>query len=516
MRTTREHVLRHLPLPLVASLALLAGCSAPVDSLAEGSEGDDFAATEDALASLGPFRELGLSVSKADYDYGASVMLDGDGKYKMWWCGSVPSGGDGIWYADSVDNQVWSTPRLVLRSAGAPYQGIHACDPSVVKTSAGVYHLYFTSDGNSTGVGSDNSIFLATSPDGVTFTHANGGRPVISLTSRDGSYGIGQSSVMLIDGRFVHFYTDTSKGPTDIYVAESTNGLSFSLANRGVPVLRNVAAVDVKYLARSRRFVVAAEGPQWSVGFRLLSRSFVPLQSSTPPAGTFGMPCNHNPGLLGDSRGYALGEVEIGVYYGSGTTTSSINGPCWNPASWEIRRGVLALAGGSPQACRPGGTTPCTVANGVGGKTCNAAGTAYGSCLASSCNAGYALVSGGCQVSTTTVPSSGHYSPVGWLDGVANGVASGWACDPDQPANSISVTFSVGGPAGSGAPAYTVKASESAEPAVSNECGGGTAHRFSFALPNWIAFRGQPVHAYGIDLTSSIQVQLRGSPRTIQ
>jgi hypothetical protein len=97
-------------------------------------------------------------------------------------------------------------------------------------------------------------------------------------------------------------------------------------------------------------------------------------------------------------------------------------------------------------------------------------------------------------------PSSGK-TPIGWLDSVAGGTVSGWACDPDQPDRSIDVHIYVGGPAGSGAPAYAVRAAMHNEPAVSSACGGGSRHRFRLQLPGHLVRAGTQIHAYGIDVT---------------
>jgi len=118
---------------------------------------------------------------------------------------------------------------------------------------------------------------------------------------------------------------------------------------------------------------------------------------------------------------------------------------------------------------------------------------------------------GGSNPPPSTPP--GGRGPIGWLDSVKGGIASGWACDPDAPSTSIAVHLYVGGPAGSGAVVHGVAANQGNEPAVTNACGGGTAHRFQLVLPGVAA--GQQVFAYGIDATSDPNLQLSGSPRTM-
>jgi hypothetical protein len=85
------------------------------------------------------------------------------------------------------------------------------------------------------------------------------------------------------------------------------------------------------------------------------------------------------------------------------------------------------------------------------------------------------------------------YPPKGLLSGIdASGLATGWTCDPDAPSVSIQVQFLVNGRS-----AGVFRANEDNEPAVTNQCGGGTAHRFRVQLPAWT--KGRKILAYGLD-----------------
>jgi hypothetical protein len=104
------------------------------------------------------------------------------------------------------------------------------------------------------------------------------------------------------------------------------------------------------------------------------------------------------------------------------------------------------------------------------------------------------------------------HSPKGYLDGVSADGAWGWACDPDWPNGTIEVHVYIGGPAGSGAPGFATTASVASEPAISAECGGGDYHRFNLAVPGGMGqYAGQPVFAYGIDITGDGNAELAGS-----
>jgi hypothetical protein len=159
------------------------------------------------------------TMTRPSYDYVPSVMHDG--VYRMWWCGGVA--GDHILYAEasSLDGP-WhargsSTPGSfddVLQPTGNPadFDGVHVCDPSVIRVS-GRYYLYYggyplTGEGETTRIG------VAESDDGMTWTRMNGGKPIIEPATdfqvAVNKYGAGQPSVTFVDDHFVLAYTDTT------------------------------------------------------------------------------------------------------------------------------------------------------------------------------------------------------------------------------------------------------------------------------------------------------------------
>jgi hypothetical protein len=79
---------------------------------------------------------------------------------------------------------------------------------------------------------------------------------------------------------------------------------------------------------------------------------------------------------------------------------------------------------------------------------------------------------------TGSVPPQGGSSPVGAVADVdLNGVASGWTCDSDNYNLSLSVRFYV-----DGAPVDSAVAN-AARSDISSQCGGSSAHGFSYSLP---------------------------------
>jgi hypothetical protein len=121
----------------------------------------------------------------------------------------------------------------------------------------------------------------------------------------------------------------------------------------------------------------------------------------------------------------------------------------------------------------------------------------------------------GCGISGC-LPPPNNYNPIGAFDSITNGRLWGWTCDQDDPQAQIQVHVYVGGPAGSGT-GYATTTTHASESAVNNLCGGGSVHRFSFNIPNWSSRVGQPVYAYGINITTGGgNTLLGGSPRNVQ
>jgi hypothetical protein len=155
----------------------------------------------------------------AVYNYGPTVMVDG-GRTRMWWCsqyGSAPPPGDDILYgeAPTLDGPFTGPgggiPAAVLSGSGSGhFDGSHTCDPSVIRVGA-TYYLYYTGAAGDHAFG--NSIGVATSTDGLNWTRANGGRPIVDPSQdvhRDNVYGAGQPSAVFLDGWYYLMFTDTT------------------------------------------------------------------------------------------------------------------------------------------------------------------------------------------------------------------------------------------------------------------------------------------------------------------
>lgn len=286
------------------------------------------------------------------YEYAPTIMKDGN-VYKMWFCGNSGAEGliDRIFYTTSGDLVHWSTPSIVLGPASPP-QGMHACDPTVVRANNGTFFMYYTSDSGAGGRGNNNQVYLAKSSDGIHWNYANSKNAVIPLnvaTRNPTAYGIGMSSVLIKDNQFIQSYLN-SYNSNSISVAGSTNGINFQTikGNAGIGGL----SVDIKYMPGRQQYI-AVYG-SYSLSLAILSKDFVVQKRLLIPSTAYPFPCDHNAGLLGDNKGNLLNENEATIFFSSGPRTSG--GDCFNPGVWDIWKMTVNLAGML-------GNAPSTTAN---------------------------------------------------------------------------------------------------------------------------------------------------------
>ncbi|HEX5119346.1 MAG TPA: beta-xylosidase [Pseudonocardiaceae bacterium] len=220
----------------ILATVLLAACSGTAIPQAEGSKavlpGDHgdapqspgapptvTLATGHARSSAGVIASGGPA---APYNYAPSV-LETNGAYRMWWCSQLPGAarpGDQILYATATSpNGPFTAPnghpgQAVFTNSPNGFDRLHTCDPSVIDVN-GVYYLYYT--GTFDPHGDRNAIGLATSTDGVHWTRANGGAPIVSAAgdvTHANIYGAGQPSALYLNGMFYLMFTDTTGAAT--------------------------------------------------------------------------------------------------------------------------------------------------------------------------------------------------------------------------------------------------------------------------------------------------------------
>jgi hypothetical protein len=228
--------------------------------------------------------------SRTSYDYVPSVMKDG--VYRMWWCGGIA--GDYILYAEANSpSGPWhargstaaNSYNTVFRPTGnaAQFDGIHVCDPSVIRVDS-TYYMYYGGYGDGTGT---TMIGVASSPDGLNWTRLNGGNPII-VPARDyrtvpNQYGAGQPSVTHVNGKFHLIFTDStgyavdgngggqfvlrSSDPTFQSGVEELTATGFApmtAANHTRHSLLAAFSVDWQYVDTNDTFAIAVDGPTTS------------------------------------------------------------------------------------------------------------------------------------------------------------------------------------------------------------------------------------------------------------
>lgn len=219
----------------VVSVVLIAACTAGnARPQVEGREPAQGSQEEDSSPPPGEQVVLDVDnerVSKgvvaaggedAVYNYAPTVMRDGE-RIRMWWCsqyGSAPPAGDDILYAEasSADGPFTSpsgaAAQAVLSGNPGKFDGMHTCDPSVIRMD-GTYYMYYTGAAGDHEHG--NAIGVATSSDGLHWTRPTT-EPIVTSAydvDRDNTYGTGQPAVVYLDGWFYLMFTDTTGDAAD-------------------------------------------------------------------------------------------------------------------------------------------------------------------------------------------------------------------------------------------------------------------------------------------------------------
>ncbi len=150
-----------------------------------------------------------LVLHRQSYNYAPAVIRDGR-TFHLYWCGGVAgdfilhaqaSSPEGPWHA--AENPAPASFDVALSPTKSParFDGLHTCDPNVVKVGS-TFFLYYSgeaADGALTAIG------VAASPDGVRFERLNGGTPIVTAAmSNPGyaaahlTYGAGQPAAVFV------------------------------------------------------------------------------------------------------------------------------------------------------------------------------------------------------------------------------------------------------------------------------------------------------------------------------
>lgn len=270
---------------------------------------------------------------RGSYDYTPSIMHDG--RYRMYWCGGVA--GDHILYstATSLDGP-WSTPISVLVPTGVPgtFDRTHTCDPSVIRVD-GVYYLYYGGlDEGESKTTQTTRLGVATSQDGITWTRANAGKPIVvparPITGLVNQYGAGQPSVTYVDGKFYLMYTDTtgrggnqgngagqyvwrSSDPIFQKDVEELTKTGFTPRNDKDHTSRSLTeafSADIQFVDSLDAFVVAVNASS-KLDLRFFDRAMNPIKGGASIPGTNA----EGPGIVGRPDRHAIPSTDPQVLH---------------------------------------------------------------------------------------------------------------------------------------------------------------------------------------------------------
>jgi len=365
------------------------------------------------------------SVEKSPYDWGACVMQDG-ALFRMWWTRQSPRSsetrryqgtdqdgnlfafdytveGDRIFYAESRDGYAWRLngtgheiaiaeynvdsphPIEVLKASDTKWERKQIADPSVVKVD-GTFYMYYEGAGefrprpNETPIEYNNSVFLATSPDGKNWTKWPDGdapQPVVTPPARNlepanRRYGCGQPSVLYRDGCFVLYYVDSTGWPDVMVRIESRDpafrrkvkkiqGLKDDLRSlKPVPesIVSKFAMTDFGFRGNSiylvrpvygtdRVALLRSESGIFSCDDRTNDPLLAPRQIALHDPRDVEFRARLYPRFLRGPHGEIVGDDDrMTVFYASGR-----QGPGWTAYTWDIHRADLQFVA----PLKPGG-----------------------------------------------------------------------------------------------------------------------------------------------------------------
>ncbi len=189
--------------------------------------------------------------------YATSPTVDFDGKtYRMWFVGGTPTQDPDVPYghlnriglAESADGRLWTLandgePVLDLGPPGSPdAKGL--AHPYVLRVGKRYLMWYAAIDGSQArDLGLTPAhvrierICLATSDDGIHWTRANSGRPILDIGDKGtvDSIQTGAMHVLRVGERFMMWYS-AYNGRHTLAVATSPDGIRWTRANDGKPI----------------------------------------------------------------------------------------------------------------------------------------------------------------------------------------------------------------------------------------------------------------------------------------
>lgn len=277
------------------------------------------------------------------YRYGPSMIRNADGSIDAYFSApGVFDQWDWIFYRHSPDGgKTWTTEKSVLQPTPDSADFYSCCDPGIVKIGD-YYYLAYTSTVVEGGV--DNNVFVARSEnlDGP-FEKWNGsgwgGRPapIIEYTGDPDTYGAGEPSMVVLDGKLYLYYTwrDGELNQTRLSIADANNpDWPSTLEYNGIAIdhiAGDTDSADVKYVEDYGKFIAVSTASRFTTDSYLkvycsddgltFEESYA-LKSNTSH-------CCHNCGITGRPDGHIRlsDNVYIAYAYGQefGTWATRIN-----------------------------------------------------------------------------------------------------------------------------------------------------------------------------------------------
>lgn len=277
------------------------------------------------------------------YRYGPSMIRNADGSIDSYFSApGVFDQWDWIFYRHSPDGgKSWTVEKAVLQPTPDSPDFYSCCDPGIVR-SGDYYYLAYTSTVAEGGI--DNNVFVARSKnlDGP-FEKWNGsgwgGRPapIIDYTGDPATYGAGEPSMVVLDGKLYLYYTwrDGELNQTRLSIADANDpNWPSTLEYNGIAidhVAGDTDSADVKYVEDYGKFIAV------STAQRFGTDSYIKVYCSNDGL-TFTdsyalnsniSHCCHNCGISGRSDGHIRlsDNVYVAYAYGQefGTWATRIN-----------------------------------------------------------------------------------------------------------------------------------------------------------------------------------------------
>jgi len=190
----------------------------------------------------------------------------------------VVFGGTGQYESDfNAGLDVGDPTPIEAGSTSYTFDGLDTGDPSVMKVS-GTYYMYYCGAHIPTGSNGPGAIGVASSPDGLTWTRMNGGKPIVTPHNPSRNvYGACDASVTYANGKYYMIYEDTtgaaslsngagqylirSTDPTFQQNAEIFTGSGFvplTAATKTSYILFNGLNDDIQYVPAWNDFLIDA------------------------------------------------------------------------------------------------------------------------------------------------------------------------------------------------------------------------------------------------------------------